>query len=431
MNEPRQLPRPLQVLLVFLRLGCTSFGGPIAHLGYFRAEFVERRGWLTETTYGEFIALAQSMPGPASSQVGFAIGLLRGGWLGGVAAWIGFTAPSAALMLAFAFGYGHRQGRTGASVMHGLQLVAVAVVAQAVVRMQRTLAPSALRLAIALLGALIALFAPGTYATILAIAAGALAGLLLPHQEKESAPDAPSFAVPVSRRSAAVAAVLFVMLLAAALLLAESRSCRSRRARQPLSHWRAGLRRRPRRAAAARMPRSCSVTGSRSLSFLAGYGAAQALPGPLFSIAAYVGASVRPNAHPLLLGMGALVALFLPGLLLMGAVLPFWSALRRHPLIASLLRGVNASVVGVLAAALYRPLWTTAIHNATDVVIALAAFILLVRFAVQPWIIVLGVSLALHLGRAALKHVYCVNFSAHRGAERMWLPPLESLRTQD
>jgi chromate transporter len=128
-------------------------------------------------------------------------------------------------------------------------------------------------------------------------------------------------------------------------------------------------------------------------SFLAGYGAAQALPGPLFSIAAHVGASVRPNVHPLLLGMGALVALFLPGLLLMGAVLPFWSALRRHPLIASLVSGVNASVVGVLAAALYRPLWTTAIHSASDFAIALAAFLLLVRFAVQPWIIVLGVSL--------------------------------------
>src|SRR6201996_8249792 len=392
MKDPRHLPRPLQVLLVFLRLGCTSFGGPIAHLGYFRAEFVERRGWLTETTYGEFIALAQSMPGPASSQVGFAIGLLHGGWLGGIAAWIGFTAPSAVLMLAFAFGYGHQQGRTGASVMHGLQLVAVAVVAQAVVRMQRTLAPTALRLAIALLGALIALFAPGAYATILAIAAGAFAGLLLLHQEKESVRDAPSFAVPVSRRSAVIAALLFVMLLSAALLLSGSRvvvpAVLASLYRTGALVFGGGHVVLPLLEAAIRQRHWLAQP-----SFLAGYGAAQALPGPLFSIAAYVGASVRPNAHPLLLGIGALVALFLPGLLLMGAVLPFWSAIRRHPLIASLLSGVNASVVGVLAAALYRPLWTTAIHSATDVVIALAAFTLLVRFAVQPWIIVLGVSL--------------------------------------
>jgi chromate transporter len=208
------------VLFAFLRLGCTSFGGPIAHLGYFRAEFVERRRWLTESTYAELIALAQSMPGPASSQVGFAIGLLRAGWLGGLAAWIGFTLPSAALMLAFAFGYGHPQGRTGAAALHGLQLVAIAVVAQAVVRMQRTLAPHALHLLIAL----IALFASPADATVLAIAAGALAGLLLMRPTKEPARDRPSFAPPISRPGTAVAAILFVILLTAALRLSASRT---------------------------------------------------------------------------------------------------------------------------------------------------------------------------------------------------------------
>jgi len=149
MIEPRRLPAPIEVVLAFLRLGCTSFGGPIAHLGYFRAEFVERREWLSESTYAEIVALAQSLPGPASSQVGFAIGVLRAGWLGGVAAWTGFTLPSAALMLAVAFGYSHSQGRTSAAILHGLQLVAVAVVAQAVVRMRSMLAPDELRVSIA------------------------------------------------------------------------------------------------------------------------------------------------------------------------------------------------------------------------------------------------------------------------------------------
>jgi chromate transporter len=381
------------VLFAFLRLGCTSFGGPIAHLGYFRAEFVERRGWLTESTYAEVIALAQSMPGPASSQVGFAIGLLRAGGLGGLAAWIGFTLPSAALMLAFAFGYGHPQGRTGAAALHGLQLVAVAVVAQAVVRMQRTLAPDMLRLSIAAIGAAIALFASPAYAAVLAIASGALTGLLLMRPMKEPARDRPSFAPPISRPGAAVAAILFVILLAAALRLSASRAL--------AAAVLAGLYRTGALVFGGGhvvLPLLDAAIVQRGWlaqsSFLAGYGAAQAVPGPLFSIAAYVGAAVHPNPHPLLLGVCALVALFLPGLLLMAAILPFWSALRRRPLIVSLLRGVNASVVGVLAAALYRPLWTTTIRTTTDFLIALAAFVLLIRFKVQPWIVVLGVSLA-------------------------------------
>ena len=383
----------MQVLFAFLRLGCTSFGGPIAHLGYFRAEFVERRRWFTESTYAEIIALAQSMPGPASSQVGFAIGLLRAGWLGGLAAWIGFTLPSAALMLAFALGYGHAQGGAGDAALHGLQLVAVAVVAQAVVRMQRTLAPDMLRLSIAAIGAAIALFASPAYATVLAIAAGALAGLLLMRPMKEPARDRPSFAPPISRPGAAVAAILFVILLAAGLRLSASRTL----AVAVL----AGLYRTGALVFGGGhvvLPLLDAAIVQRGWlaqsSFLAGYGAAQAVPGPLFSIAAYIGAAARPNPHPLLLGVCALVALFLPGLLLMAAVLPFWSALRRRPLIVSLLRGVNASVVGVLAAALYRPLWTTTIRTTTDFLIALVAFVLLIRFRVQPWIVVLGVSLA-------------------------------------
>jgi chromate transporter len=391
MTEQRRFPRPLQVLLAFFRLGCTSFGGPIAHLGYFRAEFVERREWLTESAYAEIIALAQSMPGPASSQVGFAIGLLRAGWLGGLAAWIGFTLPSAVLMLAFAFGYGHPQGKAAAAILHGLQLVAVAVVAQAVVRMQRMLAPDVLRISIAFLGALIAIAAPPAYATVLAIAGGAFIGLLLLRQAKEAGQALPWFEPPISRRSAAFAATLFVILLAAALVWSASRAIG---AAVFASLYRTGAL--VFGGGHVVLPLLDAAIVRRGWlsqsSFLAGYGAAQAVPGPLFSIAAYVGAAVHPNAHPLLLGMGALMALFLPGLLLMAAVLPFWTAFRSNLLIRSLLRGVNASVVGVLAAALYRPLWSSTIHSITDFLIVLAAFVLLIRFKVQPWIIVLGVT---------------------------------------
>jgi chromate transporter len=392
MIEPRRLPAPIDVVLAFLRLGCTSFGGPIAHLGYFRAEFVERREWLSENAYAEIVALAQSLPGPASSQVGFAIGVLRAGWLGGVAAWIGFTLPSATVMLAVAFGYSHWQGRTGAAILHGLQLVAVAVVAQAVVRMRRMLAPDVLRVSIALLGAVIALVAPPAYATVLAIAVGAGSGLLLLRHPSEAAQDMPSFEPLISRRGAGVAAAFFLILLAASFFLVASRTITA--AVLASLYYTGALVFGGGHVVLPLLDAAIVERGWLAQpSFLAGYGAAQAVPGPLFSIAAYIGASVRPNAHPLLLGIEALIALFLPGLLLMSAVLPLWNALRRRPRIRAVLRGVNASVVGVLAAALYRPLWTATIHTITDFLIALAAFVLLIRFKLQPWIIVVGVSL--------------------------------------
>lgn len=382
---------PGEVFFAFLRLGCISFGGPIAHLGYFRDAFVERRKWLTEPAYAEIIALAQSMPGPASSQVGFAIGLLRAGWLGGLAAWTGFTLPSAVLMLAFAYGYSHAQGKVAAAALHGLQLVAVAVVAQAVLRMQRTLAPDLLRLAFALLGAVIALFAAPAYATAGAIVAGALAGLSLLRRE-DSATDDDPLPSSISQRAGARAAAVFAVLLASALLFSANRSIFPA---VLASLYRTGAL--VFGGGHVVLPLLDAAIVQRGWlaqpSFLAGYGAAQALPGPLFSIAAYVGATARPNAHPLFLGVCSLVALFSPGLLLMAAVLPFWSTLRRRASIRSLLGGINASVVGVLAAALYRPLIMTAVHGFTDAIIADAALVLLAYFRLPPWIIVLGVTL--------------------------------------
>lgn len=387
-----QRSSPAEVFVAFLRLGCISFGGPIAHLGYFREAFVERRKWLTESSYAEVLALAQSMPGPASSQVGFAIGLLRAGWLGGLAAWTGFTLPSAILMLAFAYGYGHPQGRVATAALHGLQLVAVAVVAQAVLRMQRTLAPDLLRLIIALLGAVIALFASPAYATVLAILAGAIAGLVLLRGRSPATADDPPLQTTLSRRGSAAAASVFGALLVFALLLSRSRSMF---VAVLASLYRTGAL--VFGGGHVVLPLLDAAIVQRGWlpqpSFLAGYGAAQALPGPLFSIAAYVGAAIRPNAHPLLLGVCSLVALFSPGLLLMAAVLPFWGTLRRRALVQSSLGGINAGVVGVLAAALYRPLVTTAVHGIADAVIASAAFVVLARFKIQPWIIVLGVTL--------------------------------------
>ena len=402
MANNRQRSSPVEVFVAFLRLGCISFGGPIAHLGYFRDAFVERRKWLTEASYAELIALAQSMPGPASSQVGFAIGLLRAGWLGGLAAWTGFTLPSATLMLAFAYGYGHSQGRVATAALHGLQLVAVAVVAQAVLRMQRTLAPDVPRLAIALVGSVIALFAPPAYATASAILAGAIAGLVLlrgqnPVTGGEPLPEITISETTVSettisRRGSAAAATAFVVLLVSALLLSRSRTVfiaiLASLYRTGALVFGGG------HVVLPLLDASIVERGwlAQPL-FLAGYGAAQALPGPLFSIAAYVGAAARPNPHPLLLGLCSLLALFSPGLLLMAAVLPFWETLRRRMLVQSLLGGINASVVGVLAAALYRPLITTAVHSIADAAIACVAFVLLARFKVQPWIIVLGATL--------------------------------------
>jgi chromate transporter len=375
----------LEVLLVFLRLGCTSFGGPVAHLGYFRKEIVERRKWCSEKTMAEIIALAQSLPGPASSQVGFALGILRAGWLGGLAAWIGFTLPSALLMLAFAYGHSFLGGGVGQGLLHGLQLVAVAVVAQAVLAMQRSLAPDRMRGALAVVAAGLALLLPAQTATLIVIAAGAVAGLVLFRSEKDETGESIVLALP-KMAGIASAAVFFALLVMAFAVHPDSI--------QGLTVFSAFYR------------SGALVFGGGHVvlpllndavvapgwvtqrSFLAGYGAAQALPGPLFSFAAYLGAAVRPTPSPMLYGLIGLAGIFIPGLLAMSAVLPFWSSLRQNNSAQGAIRGINASVVGILIAALYQPLWTTTIHTAGDFWIALLAFALLTLWKLQPWIVV-------------------------------------------
>jgi chromate transporter len=390
--KPRSLTGSAEVFLVFLRLGCTSFGGPIAHLGYFQREIVERRRWCSEAAFAEIVALAQSLPGPASSQTGFALGILRAGWLGGVAAWVGFTLPSALLMLAFAYGHSLLTGGTGVSLLHGLQIVAVAVVAQAVLTMQRSLAPDRLRIAFAIVAACLILFGPSHFATLIAILAGAIAGLLFcrAHAMEEQE----YIELPISKSAGKAAAVLFSVVLALSVFALRATGHPALRVFS--AFYRSGALVFGGGHVVLPLLENAVVAPGwvTQQSFLAGYGAAQALPGPLFTFAAYLGAVVRPATRPLLYGMLGLMGIFMPGLLAMAALLPFWGALRTNLRVRAGLQGINASVVGILAAALVRPLWTSTIHTTGDFGFAVLAFALLALWKVQPWMVVAGMAAA-------------------------------------
>lgn len=378
---------PGAVLAAFLRLGCTAFGGPVAHLGYFRAEFVERRRWLDEPAYADLVALCQFLPGPASSQVGFALGLMRAGALGGLAAWAGFTLPSALLMILFALGARNLAAtQAGAGVLHGLRLVAVAVVAQAVWGMARTLCPDRERAAIAVLAAALALLAPVGAGQVSAIAVGALAGLVVCRGGAPAGTGAERRVIRVTRRAAALCLALFALLLGLSLAV--------RGAGQGIALFAAFYR------------SGALVFGGGHVIlpllqdavvapgwvgddvFLAGYGAAQALPGPLSSFAAYLGAVMRSAPNGVAGAAVALAAVFLPGLLLLTGALPFWDAMRRRPAAQAALRGANAAVVGLLGAALYDPVWTSSVHGAADFVAVLAGFVLLTAWGAPSLVVV-------------------------------------------
>lgn len=365
-------------------MGLTSFGGPVAHLGYFRREYVERRHWLDEAHYADLVGLCQFLPGPASSELGIAIGLTWAGLAGGLAAWLGFTLPSAIALTLVALVV--HQGGLPTGPLHGLQIAAVAVVAQAVWSMARTLAPDRTRGTLAIGAAVTALLVPTPLTQVAIIAAAALLGWrLLPVPPTTAAATLP---VQVGRRLAAGAGGLFVALLLGLPLL------RSVIPAQPIalvdSFYRTGalvfggghvvL---PLLQAAVVPPGWVS-----NAQFLAGYGAAQAVPGPLFTFAAYLGAVERPAAHGVLGAALALVAIFLPGFLLVVATLPLWGALRGRPAVGAALRGVNAAVVGLLLAALYNPVWTSAIRRPADAALALVAFALLTLWSTPPWLVV-------------------------------------------
>ena len=386
-EETRPPGRIGEVFRAFLLLGLTSFGGPIAHLGYFRAEFVTRRGWLSEHDYADLVALCQFLPGPASSQVGFALGLIRGGGWGAAAAWAAFTLPSALLLVLFALGATAFEGPLGQGLIHGLKVVAVAIVAFAVWGMARTLCPDRVRAAIALAAVITVVGVGGPLGQVVAILVGITAGLLLCRGHQQPAHDALHF--PVSGRVGRLAAVTFVGLLLGLPLLVWLTPFATLAVID--AFYRAGalvfggghvvlplLE--------AEVVQSGWVGAD---AFLAGYGAAQAVPGPLFTFAAYLGTVMTPLGLPLGGAALALVMIFLPGLLLLVAVLPFWNRFRRWDSAQSLMRGANAAVVGILGAALYQPVWTSAILGPWEFALALTGFLLLSVWQLPAWAVVL------------------------------------------
>ncbi|MFC4158436.1 chromate efflux transporter [Chitinimonas lacunae] len=387
MTETTQPDRsPWAVFLIFLRLGLTSFGGPVAHLGYFRAEFVTRRQWLTERSYADLVALCQFLPGPASSQVGIALGLSRSGYLGAVAAWAGFTLPSALLLILFALGIANYGQAMPSGMLHGLKIVAVAVVAQAVWGMARQLCPDAPRITIMVAAACLVLLVPSIWGQVGVIVMAAVIGLLRFKPPPEARHD--PLPIAIGRRVGLVWLLLFLALLMGLPLLTVWFP------HQALSmvdaFYRAG---------------SLVFGGGHVVlpllqaevvpsgwvgndTFLAGYGAAQAVPGPLFTFAAFLGASMNQTPSGWLGGSICLLAIFVPSFLLVMGALPFWEHLRRHTHTQAALSGINAAVVGLLLAALYQPVWISAIHAPRDFGLALVALVALMFWKLPPWLVV-------------------------------------------
>jgi chromate transporter len=376
-----------EVLAIFLRLGLTSFGGPVAHLGYFREEFVAKRRWIDDRTYADIVALCQFLPGPASSQVGIAIGLSRAGYAGAFAAWTGFTLPSAIALVAFAYGVDALGGLGGSGWLHGLKIAAVAVVAQAVLGMMRTLTPDRERATIAVVTAVVVLALSSTWSLVGMILVGGAIGTVLLRAEAPT--DHVLLPLPVGRRTGAVLLVIFFALLAGLPLLAAATSSQSLELID--AFYRAG---------------SLVFGGGHVIlpllqesvvppgwigrdAFLAGYGAAQAVPGPLTTFAAYLGAIMKPPPNGVAGAALCLVAVFVPSFLLVIGALPFWEELRRRSAAQAALRGVNAAVVGILLAALYDPVWTAGITSPMDFALGAGAFLLLFMWKTPPWLVVI------------------------------------------
>jgi len=381
-----------QLHLVFLRLGMTSFGGPMAHLAFFRTEFVERRKWLDDEEYADLVALCQVLPGPASSQVGLAIGFLRGGLAGALVAWLGFTLPSALLLTLFAAAVLKWNVAADAPWLHGLKIVSVAVVAQAIVGMRRTLAPDLPRLAIVGVATAIALFAPGKWSLFAPLIFGAIVGGLLPRRDEVSSSGTPgpvlprTFSIASSQRPLAAASlILFLLLLIvlpAAATLTEMRS-----ARLFAGYFQAGALVFGGGHVVLPMLQSLVVSPGwvSQTHFLAAYGAAQAVPGPLFTLASALGVFALANESPVQGALVATIAIFLPALLLVIGLLPFWNSVRQHAPLRRVLGGVNAAVLGLLVAAFVAPICADALIQVSDVAFAALAYIALVSLRMPPW----------------------------------------------
>lgn len=381
-----QQGKPLEVFWAFLKLGLTSFGGPIAHLGYFRSEFVERRRWLDEHSYSDLVALCQFLPGPASSQVGMAIGLGRAGWLGLLAAWTGFTLPSAIALILFALGLAGLQGVAESPWVHGLKIVAVAIVAQAVLGMARSLCPDRGRATLAILAALLSLLLPSAFGQVAAIVITGLLAWWKLDVAQTGAAQAHEY--PVSRKVGMAALLLFAGLLIALPVWAALTGSSTVQLLEGV--YRSGAL--VFGGGHVVLPLlQASVVPSGVVSnadLMVGYGAAQAVPGPLFTFAAYIGAIAQGPLHGWLGGLVLLVVIFVPAFLILIGVLPFWQSLRHRAGIRTAMAGVNAGVVGILGAALYDPVWTSAIYSRADFGLALLLFGLLTVGRVPPAVVV-------------------------------------------
>ena len=376
-----------EVLLVFFKLGLTSFGGPVAHLGYFRTEFVEARRWLDDKSYSDLVALCQFLPGPASSQVGIAIGLGRSGWSGAFAAWLGFTLPSTIALILFAIGVSHSSVLAQSGAIHGLKIVAVAVVAQAVSGMAKSLCPDRLRASVAIAGTLLVLAVPSAIGQITAIVLGGVIGYSM--LKLNQLPTTQHLTYGVNKVVAAALLGIFAILLVLLPLIASL--THSPVATFFSDFYQAGaLVFGGGHVVLPLLQTSVVPSGWMSNeTFLAGYGAVQAVPGPLFTFAAYLGAGMPSPFGGWIGGLALLSAIFLPAFLLVIGTLPFWEALRQRVGVQRSMAGVNAAVVGVLGAALYDPVWTSAIHYKTYFGFALAAFGLLVYARLPPALVVM------------------------------------------
>jgi chromate transporter len=396
MKKPQRMSA-FQVLMVFFKLGLTSFGGPVAHLGYFRDEFVTRRKCLSEETYADLVALCQFLPGPASSQVGIGIGLSQAGIRGALAAWTGFTLPSALALILFAYGVTALKGAVAhAGWLHGLKVVAVAVVALAIWGMAKTLCPDRPRGTVAILAAILMLAWPSSWGQIVVILLGGLFGMLF--LKTDTITDHVSLHIPISRIVAATLLGLFGALLVGIPLLASlvpnhTLMLIDRFYRTGSLVFGGGHVVLPLLQAAVVSPGWIS----KDL-FLVGYGAAQAVPGPLFTFSAYLGTVMQPGPSGWVYGIICLIAIFLPSFLLVLGILPFWEKLRREKGVRSVLMGVNAAVVGLLLAVFYNTVWTNGILSEKDFILGLAAFGLLSLWKIPPWLVVAVTA----LGSAAL-----------------------------
>ena len=393
MTEPVRKHSALEVFLIFLRLGLTSFGGPVAHLGFFRDEFVARRQWLSERSYADLVALCQFLPGPASSQVGMALGLARAGYSGAAAAWLGFTMPSAIALVLVALGVAMADTALSSGILSGLKIAAVAVVAQAVWGMARNLCPDTARITLMAIACCLVLMLPSALTQVTVIALAGLGGLIMFNADADTVQH-DHWQVSVGRRAGGVWLLLFFVLLAALPVLAVL---------YPMqwllmvdAFYRAGSLVFGGGHVVLPLLQSEVVPNGwvDADTFLAGYGVTQAVPGPLFTFSAFLGAAMNQPPAAWTGALIALLAIFLPSFLLVAGALPFWESLRRNQHMQAALKGINAAVVGLLLAALYDPVWTSAIGSAKDFGLALFALIALMFWRLPPWLVVAGSALA-------------------------------------